>query len=269
MSPSQPDLNNKIALVTGGSRGIGRAISQHLAAKGALVAVHYGFQKEAANETVTAIRDNGGKAFSVQAELGTLDDAATLWANFDDALAQYRHHAGIENPDTGIDILVNNAGQAKNTGFEETTKSELEKTFAVNATAPFFITQLGLKRLRDEGRIINISSGVSQIPWTIDMPYAMTKAALDSLTKSLAKKLAPHKITVNSVAPGIVQTDINAEWLANDPEAQRQSAAWSVFNRVGQVEDIADVVGFFASPQSRWITGQFIDATGGSLLSGQ
>ena len=268
MSTSQSALNNKIALVTGGSRGIGRAISQHLAAKGALVAVHYGFQKEAANETVTAIRDSGGKAFILQAELGTPDDAATLWANFDDALAQYRHHAGDEDSDTGIDILVNNAGQAKNTALEETTKSELEKTFAVNATAPFFITQLGLKRIRDEGRIINISSGVSQVPWTIDMSYAMTKAALDSLTKSLAKKLAPRKITVNSVAPGIVQTDINAAWLANAPEAQRQSAAWSVFNRVGQVDDIADIVGLIATEESHWITGQYIDATGGSLLSG-
>lgn len=266
MPTIHPALHNKIALVTGGSRGIGRAIAHRLAADGALVAVHYGFQKEAAADTVDSIKDNGGEAFSVQAALGVPDDAQTLWENFDRALSEYR---GSGEPPAALDILVNNAGQVGGGPFEDTAAEELEKTFAVNATAPFQVTTAGLDRLRDQGRIINISSGVSRIPWTMDPSYAMSKAALDSLTRSLARKVGSRNITVNSVGPGFVKTDINADWLDGNPEAQKQSAEWSVFNRLGQVDDVADIVGFLASEKSRWITGQFIDATGGALLSGQ
>ncbi|QSB04828.1 SDR family NAD(P)-dependent oxidoreductase [Natronoglycomyces albus] len=173
-----------------------------------------------------------------------------------------------ENGPRKLDILVNNAGATSGGAFTDTTPTALEEVFALNVGAPYFITQLALDRLRSGGRVINISSGASQVPWTPDPSYAMTKASLDSLTRSLARELAPRNITVNSVAPGVVDPDINAAWLHASPEAEAQAAAWSVFNRVGQVDDIADAVGFIASPQGRWVTGQFIDATGGSMLFG-
>lgn len=144
------------------------------------------------------------------------------------------------------------------------TEADYDRVFAVNVKAPFFVIRQGLDRLRDGGRIINISSGVTRIAFPAIAAYAMTKGAVDTLTLTLAKDLGPRGITVNSVSPGIVETDINP-WLA-DPDAHAQAAAYSAFGRVGEAADIADVVAFVASDDARWITGQAIDATGGSLL---
>ncbi|MEW1738249.1 SDR family oxidoreductase [Nocardia beijingensis] len=247
-------LTGKTALVTGGSRGIGRAIAERLARDGARVAVHYHRDEQAAKETVAAIEAAGGAAFAIRAELGVPGDAAALWAAFD-------AHAD------GLDILVNNAGTD---GIREpiagTDEAAFDRVFAINAKAPFFITRLGLDRLRTGGRIINISTGLTHgahMPQLI--AYTMTKAAIDSFTSVLAKEVGARGITVNAVAPGIIDTDMNANWL-RDAEAQASVAAMSPLRRVGQTADVADVVGFLASDDARWVTGQWIDATGGALL---
>ncbi|MBN3453164.1 SDR family oxidoreductase [Mycobacterium sp. DSM 3803] len=247
-------LAGKTALVTGGSRGIGRAIALRLANDGARVAVHYADNAEAAGKTVQQILDAGGDAFALQAKLGIPGDAASLWAAFD-AQAD------------GLDILVNNAGiLGGRIEFGDLGEATYDEVFAVNTRAPFFITQHGLPRLRDHGRIVNISTRFthgSRIPEL--MTYAMSKAALDSFTATLAKHVAARGITVNAVGPGSTDTDMNAARLATE-QGRAAVAAQSPLNRVAQPEDIADIVAFLASDDARWITGQWIDASGGSML---
>lgn len=248
-------LAGKTALVTGGGRGIGRGIAERLGRDGARVAVHYGSSEPAAKETVAAIEAAGGSAFAFGTELGTPGDAEALWAEFD-------------RQADGLDILVNNAGIGASRPFADADEAEYDRLFAVNTKAPFFITQLGERRLRDGGRIINVSSGLSQAAVMPEiMTYAMTKGALDVFTRNLSKVLGSRGITVNAVAPGIVDTDINAAWLRGDKnkEAWAGAAAMSALGRVGTPADIADAVAFLASDDGRWITGQWIDVTGGSL----
>ncbi|HEY9374744.1 SDR family oxidoreductase [Streptomyces sp.] len=246
-------LAGKTALVTGGSRGIGRGIAERLGRDGARVAVHYGGNEVAAKETVAAIEAAGGEAFAIGQELGTPGDAAALWAAFD-ARAD------------GLDILVNNAGIGASRPFATIEEEEYDRIFAVNTKAPFFLAQLGAERLRDGGRIVNVSTGLSKAAMMPDtIAYAMSKGALDVFTRYLSKVLGARGITVNAVAPGIVDTDINAAWLRGNAEAWAGAEALSTLGRVGEPADIADVVAFLASPDARWVTGHWIDATGGSL----
>ncbi|MFG1704250.1 SDR family NAD(P)-dependent oxidoreductase [Nonomuraea sp. M3C6] len=246
-------LTGKTALVTGASRGIGRAIATRLAREGARVAVHYGGNHTAAKDTVSAIEAAGGQAFALQAELGVPGDAEALWAAFD-------AHAD------GLDILVNNAGilgdQAE---IEGVTREGFERLFAVNTTAPFFITRLALPRLRDGGRIITIGTMLTRgpaMPRAID--YAMSKAALDVLTRTLAKQLGPRGITVNTVAPGVIDTDMHQGRLVG--EALAWLSSLSPLGRLGTPEEVADTVAFLASDDSRYVTGHRLDVSGGTTM---
>ncbi|HEX2312802.1 MAG TPA: SDR family oxidoreductase [Thermomonospora sp.] len=246
-------LDGRTALVTGASRGIGRSVAERLAAEGALVAVHYGSNETAAKETVAAIQDAGGQAFAVRAELGVDGDVDTLFAGLDEGLG-----------DRPLDILVNNAAiMDYDATIERATPEQYERVFAVNVRAPLFITQRALPRMRDGGRIVNVSSGVTwfAIP---EVVYSMTKGALNVLTRSLAQTQGSRGITVNTVSPGITKTDMNA-WLS-DPAAQQNVAAMVALGRHGQPADIADVVAFFASDDARWITGQTVEVNGGLFL---
>ncbi|MGW7263589.1 SDR family oxidoreductase [Streptomyces sp. NPDC054842] len=246
-------LTGRTALVTGGGRGIGRGISERLGRDGARVAVHYGTNAAAARETVAAIEAAGGSAFAVGVELGAPGDAEALWDAFD-------------RQADGLDILVNNAGIGTSNAFDRIDEAEYDRLFAVNVKAPHFITRLGMSRLRDGGRVVNISSGLARAAVMPDkMAYAMTKAALDVLTRDLSKLLGPRGITVNTVAPGIVETDHTSEWLRSSEEARTRAASISALGRVGAPSDIADVVAFLASHEGRWVTGHWMDATGGSL----
>jgi len=230
-----------------------------VAADGALVAVHYGRNESAAKETVHSIVESGGRAFAMGAELGVAGDAQALWAGFDAGLAEI----GAE---PGLDILVNNAGVVSSSDLAGTTVAEFDKIFAVNVKAPFFILQQGLERIRDNGRVINLSSGATRIASPPMMTYSLTKGAINTLSLTLAKQLGERGITVNAVAPGIVDVDSNAGWLRENPEQLAFWGSFSAFNRVGQPADIADAVAFLASDDSRWVTGQYLDATGGANL---
>lgn len=252
-------LDGKIALVTGGGRGIGRGISTRLAADGALVAVHYGGDAGSAARVVAAIQEAGGRAFALGTRLGVPGDARSLWERLDAGLAGM----GVG---PGVDIVVNNAGVAFSNDLAGTTEDEFDRIFAVNVRAPFFLVQQGLDRLRDNGRIINVSSGVTRIAAPPLITYSMTKGALNTFTFTLAKQLGGRGITVNAVAPGIVDVDSNAAWLRNDPGQLAHWGSLSPFGRVGQPADIADVVAFLASSDARWVTGQCIDVTGGAHL---
>jgi len=248
----------RVALVTGASRGIGRAIALRLARDNVLVVVHYGRDKKAATATVREIGENGGRAFPVQADFSSLEGVRALFQAMDKRLQEL-----LGTPE--FDILVNNAGIPLGAAIEETTEAEFDELVAVNMKAPFFIIQQALPRLRDGGRIINISSGTSRIAFPEEVAYAMTKAAVNSVTLALAKQLGPRGITVNALAPGITDTDMQADWLRN-PKTRKLAASVAALGRVGLPEDIADVAAFLASSDARCITGAFIDATGGSLL---
>jgi 3-oxoacyl-[acyl-carrier protein] reductase len=247
-------LTGKTALVTGGSRGIGRAIAERLAREGARVGVHYTANADAAKETVASIEAAGGSAFAIRAELGVPGDVEALWSAFD-------AHAD------GLDILVNNAGIADMGGIADTSPEMFDRVFAVNTRAPFFIAKLGLGRLRDGGRIVNISTSYTlgnTEPQLI--AYSMSKAGIDVFTTTLAKELGPRGITVNAVNPGAIDTDLNAWWLRSDRAARDATAARSPLARVGVPDDVAGVVAFLASDDAGWVTGQKLDATGGALL---
>ncbi|GHE66415.1 SDR family oxidoreductase [Streptomyces thermocarboxydus] len=251
-------LSGKTALVSGSSRGIGRATALRLARDGALVAVHCSGNRAAAEETVAAVEKDGGRAFSVVAELGVPGDVHELFLALEREL---KERTGT----TTLDILVNNAGVMGGVDPEELTPEQFDRLWAVNAKAPYFLVQRALAHLPDGGRIINISSGLTRVANPQEIAYAMTKGAVDQLTLHFAKHLGPRGITVNSVGPGI--TD-NGSAVFSDPEAVAAMAGYSVFNRVGEARDIADVVAFLASDDSRWITGSYLDASGGTLLGG-
>lgn len=251
-------LRDRTALVTGASRGIGRAIARRLAADGALVAVHYGSNHASARETTELIAGDGGRAFALHAPLGEPGDARTLYERLDTAL----HELG-EPP--ALDILVNNAGFNIRGDISEVTPHHFDQLMAVHAKAPLFLIQEGLDRLRTDGRIINISSAATRLALSTSLAYTMAKAALQALTHTLAKELGPRQITVNCVAPGFVTTDLNQHRWAT-PEARATHAALAALGRMGHPGDIADIVAFLASQDSRWITGQTLDASGGTGL---
>ncbi|MFF8996591.1 SDR family oxidoreductase [Streptomyces achromogenes] len=251
-------LVGKTALVTGSSRGIGRAIARHFAREGALVIVHYASDQAAAEETVELIERDGGRAFPVRAQLGVPGDVHELFLGVEQGLKE-------RTGETKLDILVNNAGATTPAGLapEDVTAEEFDRLFAVNAKAPFFIVQRALALLADGGRVINISSGLTRFANPDQVAYAMTKGAIEQLSLHFARHLAPRGITVNSVAPGITN---NGGAVFDIPEAVEQMAQLSAFKRVGEAADIADVVTFLASDEARWITGSFVDASGGTLL---
>jgi 3-oxoacyl-[acyl-carrier protein] reductase len=249
-------LENKTALVTGSSRGIGRAIAERLGHEGALVAVHYASNTDAAKQTVKNITAAGGRAFVVQAELGVPGDIDTLYQRLQAGLEE---HAGK----VVLDILVNNAGIMGGVKPADLTPEQFDRLVAVNAKAPLFLVQRVLAVMPDGGRIINISSGLTRVANPDEIAYAMTKSAVEMISLHYARHLGARRITVNSVAPGITN---NGNPVFDIPEAREQMAQLSAFNRVGEPEDIADVVAFLASDDARWITGAFIDASGGTLL---
>jgi 3-oxoacyl-[acyl-carrier protein] reductase len=247
-------LSGKTALVTGASRGIGRAIAERLASDGAEVAVHYGSNEAAASDTVAAIRAAGGQAFSVRAQLGVDGDVDALFAALEEGLGG-----------RPLDILINNAAIATfDATVENATREQFDREFAVNVRAPFFIVQRALPLLRDGGRIINISSGVTWYA-TPQIVYSMTKGALNVLGRSLANTVGDRGITVNNVSPGVTDTDMNS-WLHDSDEAVSSITDIVALNRIGQAVDIADAVAFFASDDSRWITGQTVEVNGGLYL---
>lgn len=247
-------LTGRTALVTGAGRGIGRAIALRLAADGARVGVHYGESADEAREVVERIVADGGDAFTLQATLGRPGDARQLWAAFD------------EHSDR-VDIVVNNAGVlGARTPYEEVTEQTYDTVFAVNTRAPFFILQHALDRIADGGRIVNVSTRFTHGARTPELlAYSMSKAAIDALTATLAKDLGPRGITVNAVGPGATNTDMNATRFA-DPATRAAIARLSPLGRTAEPEDVADIVGFLCSSDARWITGQWIDASGGSML---
>ncbi|TXI49201.1 MAG: SDR family oxidoreductase [Lysobacter sp.] len=253
-------LQDKVALVTGGGRGIGRAIAQRLARDGATVVVNYARDAASARSATEAIAAAGGRALAVAGELHDVASVDRFVAALDAALAE-------ANLPARLDILVNNAGVFVPGDFASYSEADFDRQFGVNVKAPFFLTQRLLPRLADGGRIVNVSSIVSR---TAVMPeavhaYAASKGAIDTLTLYLAGIGAARGITVNSVRPGVTETDMAAGLVATD-ESRGGVKQMQLLQRIGQPDDIAGVVAFLAGPDGGWTTGQYIDASGGTKL---
>jgi len=260
-SEKQKELAGKTALVTGGSRGIGRAIVLRLAAKGvAYIGVHFSNDQEAANETIKMAQKLGTRAVAIQSDFAPDGHAGAqkLWHTFERQLQHDIHHSGL-------DILVNCAGIAPLVSLPETSIELYQETMSINLAATLFLIQAAESHMRNGGRIINLSSALTRIADPNRALYAASKGAINALTLALAPLFGAKNITVNAIAPGVIDTDMNKDWL-HDTQAHSQAADLSVFSRLGHPYDVADVVTFLASDDSRWITGQIIDVSGGSAL---
>ncbi|MCC2612670.1 SDR family oxidoreductase [Neorhizobium sp. Rsf11] len=240
----------RVAIVTGASKGIGRAIALRLARDGIAVVVNYATSRKAADAVVTEIERSGGKAVAVQADIGSPTAAADL---FDAA----------EKSFGGVDILVNNAGMMKLAPLADMDDATFEQHIAVNLTGTFRGIREAGRRLRDDGRIINFSSSVVGVYGPAYGAYAASKAGVEAMTHVASKELGRRKITVNTVAPGPVETDM---FMTGKSDELVQNITRTIpLGRLGQPDDIASVVAFLASPQSGWINGQVIRANGGMI----
>lgn len=251
-------LLEKTALVTGGSRGIGRSIAERLAREGATVALTYNANKSAADEVVEAIRSTGGSAFALQADLADVQAIPALFEQLDRELSD-------RNGSKALDILVNNAGNSGWGSFRDATPDNWDAIFAVHARAPFFVVQAALSRLRDNGRIINITSGAGSRAMSAVPIYSMAKASINNLTHALAQELGPYGITVNAVAPGWVRTDMNTA-VRENADMVKMIEADTALGRFGETGDIAALVVYLAGDDSQWVTAQIIEASGGYKL---
>lgn len=251
-------LIGKVALVTGASRGIGKGIALRLARDGATVAVHYGSNEGLAAGTVEEITKAGGRAFSVHGRLDRAAEIEDMFLSLDRLLVE---HTG----EARFDILVNNAGIDRFGTIEEITTEIFDELFDTNVKGTFFVTQRALSRIRDGGRIINLSSGLVRIAVPRHTIYTMGKGAIDQMTRVLAQHLGPRRITVNSVAPGAVLTDMTASWL-RDEEARAWVESLTPLGRLGEPQDIADIVAFIASDDAGWMTGNWVNASGGQSI---
>jgi 3-oxoacyl-[acyl-carrier protein] reductase len=247
MNTNSKRLDGKVALITGGSRGIGAAIAKRLAADGATVGITYSTAKEKADEVVRSIESAGGRALAIQAD-----------NNDPDAVK----NAVIETVKVfdGIDVLVNNAGVAIFKPLDEFSLDEFDRTFAVNVRAVFVAAQEAARHLKDGGRIITIGSiNADRMPIVGGSVYGMSKAAVAGLTRGLARDLGPRGITVNVVQPGPVDTDMNP---ANGPFAETLTGFLAI-KRYGESDEIASMVSYLASDEAAYVTGACLTIDGG------
>ena len=248
-------LNNKVAIVTGASKGIGASIAKHFAQAGAKVVVNYASSEEAANKVVKAITDKGGTAIAVQADVSKEADVKKLFKQATEAFGP-------------LDILVNNAAYQGYTPLEEITDESFHKHFDVNVLGAIHTIQESVSLFGNKGgNIINISSGSSKTPLPTASLYSATKAALDAVTISLSKELGSKNIRVNSILPGATETEgARDAGVTTGSEYEKMFVANTPLGRRGQPEDIAKVAVFLASDDAAWITGEQINVSGGMYV---
>jgi 3-oxoacyl-[acyl-carrier protein] reductase len=245
------ELENKVALVTGASKGIGAGIATSFGRAGAAVAVNYASSREGADRVVAAIVAAGGKAFAVQGDVANPDDVRRI-------------HAAVREAYGRLDVLVNNAGVYQFDPLENIAEAEFHRQFNTNVLGTLLATQEAVKLFgANGGSVINVSSVVSRNPPPGSAVYSGTKGAVDAITITLARELAPRKIRVNAIAPGATMSEgFEAAGIAGS-EFEKQMVARTPLGRLGQADDIARLAVFLASDQAGWLTGELIAASGG------
>lgn len=244
-------LRGKVAIVTGASKGIGAGIAKKLAAEGASVVVNYSSSREGAERVVGEITDSGGTAIAVQGDVSKAADVERLLEE-------------TEKTFGSLDVLVNNAGVFQFDPLEAVTETEFHREFNTNVLGPILMTQAAVKRFGSEGgSVINVGSVVVRNPPPGSVVYTATKGALDSVTRVLAGELGPRKIRVNSINPGVVETEGAHTLGVIGSDFEKQLVARTPLGRIGQPDDIAQVAVFLASEESRWMTGEILVAAGG------
>jgi len=250
---------NKIALVTGGSRGLGKDMAIRLAEKGNDVIITYQSQKEAAEAVVAQIEAGGQRAAALDLDVA---DFNSLDGFLQQVLQTLQSKWGV----TTFDFLVNNAGIGATIPFMQVTEEDFDRFMNIHFKSVYFLTQKSLPMMNDGGRIINISTGTTRFCVPGYSVYASMKGAIETLTKYLAKDLGARGITVNVVAPGPIETDFNNAAIRNNPERKAAMASMIALGRVGQANDIGGIIAFLCSTDGGWITGQRIEASGGVSL---
>lgn len=244
-------LTGKVAVVTGASKGIGAGIAKELAAAGVSVVVNYASSKEGADRVVAEIQGKGGKAVAVQGDVSKAGDVTRLFAETEAAFGS-------------LDVLVNNAGVYRFGALDEITEEEFHRQFNTNVLGLLLTTQEGVRHFGPEGgSVINIGSAVSQLPLPNMSIYTATKSAVDSITHVLSKELAPRNIRVNSINPGGVETEGTRAAGVVGSDFEKQLIAQTPLGRIGQPQDIGAIAVFLASPESGWLTGEILIASGG------
>lgn len=252
-------MTRSTALLTGASRGIGAATATTLARDGfTLIGIHYRHDLAAAERTAERVRDLGATPVLIQADLAAGEAAAaTIATEWKAAVAEHGH--------AGTDVFVSNAGINGAQTLTDLDPETYALVQAVNLTAPLFLLHHLAGSLNDNGRVVAVSTGYTTVAAPTHLSYTASKCGLEGVLHAMSPELAKRGITVNSVAPGIIDTDLNADWI-NAAGAREGASRVSAFGRIGTPEDVADVIGFLASDRSRWVTGQTIDVTGGSSL---
>lgn len=252
------ELKGKTALVTGGGRGIGRAIVERLAADGAVVAINYASNTAAAQAALEAVESQGGQGFLVQAKIG---EPGSIEYIIETINCGFGEIAGK----TDLDILINNIGGGEHATIETETEEHFDQVMNNNVRGPFFLTKAVLPHLARGARIINISSAAVRLEGPTFITYCMAKAAVEMFTRVLAKQLGERGITVNSVGPGYTTGETNTD-VMEDPQIADQIRQATQLGRFGEPSDIADIVHALVSSPGRWLTAQNIEASGGFNL---
>ncbi len=250
---------NKIALVTGGSRGLGKDMALNLAKKGIDVIVTYNSKKDEALAVVAEIEKAGQKAAALQLDAGDVK-------SFDAFFVQVKELLSNTFTTECFDFLINNAGTALYAAFAETTEEQFDTALNIHYKGVFFLTQKALPFINDGGRIINISSGLARFSFPGSSAYGSMKGAIEVLTRYLAKELGSRSIAANVVAPGAIETDFGGGHVRDNKELNVQVAGMTALGRVGLPDDIGGVVAFLCTEDAKWINGQRIEVSGGTLL---
>src|SRR5271168_5408987 len=250
--------NGKIAIITGGSRGLGRNTVLNLAARGVHSIFTYHSNRAEAGKVVSAVSEAGAKAIALQLDTGSVGTFDAFVQSVREALATL----GAER----FDYLVNNAGTSHHNAFEQTTEEELDKLYNVHFKGVFFFTQKLLPLINDGGRIVNVSTGLTRIIMPGSAPYGSMKGAVEVLTKYMAKELAPRRIAVNVVAPGAIATDFSGGMVRDNPAVNKHVADMTALGRAGLPDDIGPMIASLLSEDSRWVNAQRIEVSGGMSI---
>ena len=251
-------FSGKIAIVTGGSRGLGQNTVLHLAKRGVHSILTYVSNLEEADKAVAEVNKAGAKAIALKLDIGDIDSIELFLKQLSEALGEF----GAER----FDFLVNNAGVSHHASFEKTTATDLDQLYNVNFKGTFLLTQKLLPYINDGGRIVMISTGLTRIIVPESAPYASLKGAIEVLTKYLAKELGPRRITVNAVAPGAIQTDFSGGVVRDNPAVNKMVSDATALGRPGLPDDIGAMIASLLTEDNRWVNAQRIEVSGGQSI---